>query len=123
MPIRVLLADDHEPVRRAIRMLLELDPKISVTAEAEDLSQTLRATTELKPEIVVMDLYKLKRHNIEISQATSFVAKAIPKLIAISFANDEESQRLAAICLAAKLLDKMRLGEELIPAIHQSVSA
>ena len=89
MPIRVLLADDHEPVRRAIQTLLRVDPAIQIIADTEDLNQTLRATTELNPEVVVMDLDMLKRHNIEITQATSLVAKAIPKLIAISFANDE----------------------------------
>jgi DNA-binding NarL/FixJ family response regulator len=123
MPVRVLLADDHEPVRHAIRTLLTRDPKIQVIAEAEDLSQTLRAATELKPEVVVMDLEMLRRHEIEVTRATSVVVKAIPKLIVISFANDEEAQRLARQCRAAKLLDKMRLSEELIPAIHQSVSA
>jgi DNA-binding NarL/FixJ family response regulator len=123
MSIRVLLADDHEPVRHAIRMLLERDPKIQVIAEAEDLSGMLRAMTELKPEVVVMDLYMLKRYKIENAEDTSLIAKAIPKLIAISFANDEDAKRLAALCRAATLLDKVRLGEELIPAIHQSVSA
>jgi DNA-binding NarL/FixJ family response regulator len=123
MSIRVLVADDHEVPRCAIRTLLERDPKIQVIAEAEDLSQTLRATIELKPEVVVMDLYMLKRHKIENAEAISLVAKAIPKLIAMSFANDEEAQQLAALCRAAKLLDKMKLSEELIPAIHQSVCA
>jgi DNA-binding NarL/FixJ family response regulator len=123
MSIRVLLADDHEPVRRAIRILLANNPKIQVVAEAEDLSEALRVATELKPEVVVMDLYTLKRHEIEITRATSLVVKAIPKLIVISYANDEEAQRLAALCRAEKLLDKMALSEDLIPAIHQSASA
>jgi DNA-binding NarL/FixJ family response regulator len=123
MPIRVLLADDHEPIRRAIRALLQLDPKIQVIAEAHDLHETLRAMTELKPEVVVMDLFMLKRCRIKNAEATLLVAKAIAKLIAISFANDEEARRLAGLCRAEKLLDKMRLSQELIPAIHQSVSA
>jgi|SRR5580658_2011841 two-component system response regulator DevR len=122
MSIRVLLAEDHEVLRRAVRQLLELDPGIQVIAEAEDLGETLRAFTELKPEIVVMDLYMVKRCAIEDEEAAVLVAKAIPKLIAMSYANDEEAQQLAALCCAEKLLDKMRLGQELIPAIHRSVS-
>jgi two-component system response regulator DevR len=123
MSIRVLLADDHESVRRAIRRLLDIDPGIQVVAEANDLKETLRATTEFKPEVVIMDLHMVKRFAIETAEAAILVAKAIPKLIAISYANDEEAQQLAALCCAAKLLDKMMLGEELIPAIHLAVSA
>jgi DNA-binding NarL/FixJ family response regulator len=122
MSIRVLLAEDHELVRRAVRTLLERDPKIQVIAEAKDFGEMLRATTELKPEVVVMDLFMLTRYQTDPAKATSVVAKAIPKLIAVSYANDEEAQRLAALCRAAKLLDKMKLSEELIPAIHQAVS-
>jgi DNA-binding NarL/FixJ family response regulator len=120
MPIRVLLADDHESVRCAIRRLLDFDPGIQIIAEAKDLRETLRAMTELKPEVVIMDLYMVKRFAIETAETAALVAKAIPKLIAMSYANDEEAHQLAARCCAAKLLDKMMLSEELIPAIRQT---
>jgi DNA-binding NarL/FixJ family response regulator len=123
MSIRVLLADDHDGIRRAIRNLLEGDPNIQVIAETKELHETLRATTELKPEVVVMDLYMVQRFTIEPAEAVTLVANAIPKLIAISFANDEEAQQLAGLCRATTLLDKMALSEKLIPAIRQSVSA
>ena len=123
MSIRVLLADDHEIVRRAIRRLLDTAPGIQVVAEAEDLHETLRATTELKPEVVVMDLHMVTRSAVKDAAVANAVAEAIPKLIAISYSNDEEVRRLAALCRAEKLLDKMTLAYELIPAIHQSVSA
>lgn len=122
MSIRVLLADDHESVRHAIRRLLDIDPGIQVVAEAEDLREALRATTELKPEVVVMDLSMVKRFAMVGAETAILVANAIPKLIAISYANDEEAHELATLCCAAKLLDKMMLGEELIPAIHLAVS-
>jgi DNA-binding NarL/FixJ family response regulator len=123
MSIRVLLADDHDAIRRAIRSLLEGDPNIKVIAETKELHETLRTATELKPEVVVMDLYMVQRFATETAEAVTLVAKAIPKLIAISFANDAEAQRLAGLCCAAQLLDKMALSKDLIPAIHQSVSA
>ncbi len=39
------------------------------------------------------------------------------KLLAISFANDDEAKELAQRIGAMKLLDKMKLADELIPAI------
>jgi DNA-binding NarL/FixJ family response regulator len=36
LKIRVLLAEDHEVVRRGLRMVLEAEPDIEVVAEAAD---------------------------------------------------------------------------------------
>jgi len=54
----------------------------------------------------------------------------VEKVVAISFANDDEARKLAESYGADALLDKMRLYDELIPAIiqhsgnhHFSVSA
>ena len=57
MLITVLLADDKEAVRNSIRMLLESDPEIRTVGEAANFQQTLRSATDLKPQIVVMDLH------------------------------------------------------------------
>ena len=53
--IAVLLADDHALVRRGFRRLLEDDPAISVVGEASSGDDAVRLTTELQPDVVVMD--------------------------------------------------------------------
>jgi DNA-binding NarL/FixJ family response regulator len=55
MPITVLLADDSDLVRRAIRRLLKDHPKINVIGEAADFTQTMRMIQELQPQIVILD--------------------------------------------------------------------
>lgn len=56
MPIRILLADDHALMRRALRALLETEPDLAVVGEAADAEEALRAALELRPDVVVMDL-------------------------------------------------------------------
>lgn len=53
--ITVLLADDHTLVRRGFRRLLEDDPAIAVVGEASNGDEAIRAFTELRPQVVVMD--------------------------------------------------------------------
>lgn len=55
-PIRVLLADDHAVVRMGMRSLLDGAPGIEVVGEASDGEAALRQCTDLRPQVVVMDL-------------------------------------------------------------------
>jgi DNA-binding NarL/FixJ family response regulator len=54
-PITVLLADDHNLVRRGFRRILEDDPSISVVGEAGDGDEAIRLASELRPRVIVMD--------------------------------------------------------------------
>lgn len=56
MTIRVLLADDHRMLRETLRMLLESEPDIKVVGEAIDGRAVLELATQLKPDVVVMDI-------------------------------------------------------------------
>ena len=51
-PIRLLVADDHEIVRRGIRTLLEAQPGWQVTAEASDGREAVEKALEIKPDFV-----------------------------------------------------------------------
>ena len=53
--ITVLLADDHNLVRRGFRRILEDDPSIAVVGEAGDGDEAIRLAGELRPRVIVMD--------------------------------------------------------------------
>lgn len=55
--IRTLIVDDHNSMRRVVRMLLERSGEVKVVAEAQDGAQALRAITEHQPDVVVLDIY------------------------------------------------------------------
>jgi len=54
-PIRVLLIDDHPPLRAGIRALLDQDDAIEVVAEASDGATGLEAIQTLQPTVTVLD--------------------------------------------------------------------
>ena len=55
-PARVLLVDDHVIVRRGLASILELEPDITVVAEAGNRSEALDALEQAEPDVVLLDL-------------------------------------------------------------------
>jgi two-component system, NarL family, response regulator NreC len=55
-PIKVILADDHEMVRRNLRLVLDREDGVQVIAEAADLSTVIRHVASHLPHVLVLDL-------------------------------------------------------------------
>ncbi|MFE0630134.1 response regulator [Streptomyces sp. NPDC058864] len=55
-PIRVLLVDDHQVVRRGLRTFLEVQPDIEVVGEAGDGEEGVERAGELDPDVILMDV-------------------------------------------------------------------
>ena len=56
MPIRVLVADDHRLILRAVRHVLEQTDDIEIVGEARRGSQVLPLLTSLKPDLCLLDV-------------------------------------------------------------------
>ena len=56
MPIRVLLADDSEPVRTVLAEILSRSPDVDLVATADDEPTLLSAVEERRPDVVVTDV-------------------------------------------------------------------
>jgi DNA-binding NarL/FixJ family response regulator len=56
MKLRILLADDHEIVRRGLCSLLQKHEGWEVCGEASDGRQTIEMATQLKPDVVIVDI-------------------------------------------------------------------
>jgi DNA-binding NarL/FixJ family response regulator len=113
MSIKVLLADDSNVVRTAIVHILAQDP----VGEAATFAETLRLTTALKPDILVLDLHMPDEPEYSPQIVKSQVLHSIDCILAISIWNDEQAKALADRLGAKTLLDKTKLYSELIPAI------
>ncbi|MET8694861.1 response regulator [Streptomyces bauhiniae] len=55
-PIRVLLVDDHQVVRRGLRTFLEVQDDIEVVGEAADGAEGVARAEELRPAVILMDV-------------------------------------------------------------------
>jgi DNA-binding NarL/FixJ family response regulator len=118
--IKVLLADDTQIMRQAIRRLLDAQPGIELVGEAADFAQTIQMANDLKPQVIVMDLHMPNDSNLTPLEVQSRLHQS-SRLLAISIWNDEETKALAKRFGAAALLDKTDLGKKLVPAIRQLV--
>lgn len=56
MAIRVLIAEDHAIVRKGLVSILEGEQDIEVIGEASDGREAVKLASELKPDLVVMDI-------------------------------------------------------------------
>jgi DNA-binding NarL/FixJ family response regulator len=114
-PIRVLLADDSEMLRKAIRALLAQDASISLVGEAANYSELLKLLNETKPDVALIDI-----HMPGLRESASFIDEIRQACsLAISFWVDEETGKIAHDFGALQLLDKGQLAKTLIPAIHE----
>lgn len=55
-PIRVLVVDDSELIRRVLTELLNSDPNITVVGAAQDAFEAKQLVTQLKPDVITLDV-------------------------------------------------------------------
>src|SRR5437870_4627199 len=73
MPIRVLLADDHQMVRQALKALLEREG-FQVSGEADDGAQAIKLAAELRPDVAVLDVAMPVLSGLDAAQAIKRVS-------------------------------------------------
>ncbi len=54
--IRIIIADDHTIFRSGLKLLLSSEPAFEVIAEAEDGAQAIELTSQLQPDVLLMDI-------------------------------------------------------------------
>jgi len=74
--LRILIADDHEIVRRGLRTLLSSQPGWMICAEAGTGREAISKAEEQRPDIVVMDIAMPGMNGLE---ATRKIRKKLPK--------------------------------------------
>jgi DNA-binding NarL/FixJ family response regulator len=55
-PIRILLADDHQVVRRGLRLVLEAEPDLTVVAEADDGAEAVARGLAEDVDLAILDV-------------------------------------------------------------------
>jgi DNA-binding NarL/FixJ family response regulator len=55
-PARVLIVDDHPPVREALALRIARQPDLEVCGEAADVGEALRLLADARPDVAVVDI-------------------------------------------------------------------
>jgi DNA-binding NarL/FixJ family response regulator len=114
--IRILLADDHDLVRRGLRPLIESEWGWEICGEASNGREAVAMAEKLQPQIVVLDVQMPELNGVE---ATRQIKRALPET-EVLILTGQESEDLVHQILAAGArgyLLKSDAGSQIIPAI------
>ena len=117
-PIRVLVVDDHEVVRRGTRALLGEIEDIEVVGEADNGLQAIEQATLLRPDLILMDLLMPEMNGIQAMQAIALGQPEIRFLVMTSYSGDDLVFPAIKAGALGFLLKDTR-SEELVKAIRQ----
>jgi DNA-binding NarL/FixJ family response regulator len=115
--MRVLVADDHEVVRRGICSLIEGQPGWKVAAEAADGREAVEKTKELKPDLTVMDISMPSMNGLE---ATRQIMKDCPesKVLVLTVHDSDPLIREVLDAGARGYVLKADAGRDLVAALE-----
>ena len=81
MPVRILIADDHEVVRQGIRTILAARPEWEICGEAVNGQEAVTLAGELNPDAVIMDITMPVMSGLEAARQLSKTQTSPPILI------------------------------------------
>src|SRR3954467_1128262 len=92
--VRILLADDHDMVRRGVRSLLEAHPGWQVCGEATNGREAVSLAARLKPDIAVLDLEMPELNGLE---ATRQIKRKLPATEVLIYSIHETEQLIREV--------------------------
>ena len=113
---RILVADDHEVVRKGLIAILERQPEWQVCGEACNGREAVEKAKQLMPDVMVMDVSMPGLNGLE---ATRHVVKANPatKVLILTLHDSEQIVRDVLDAGARGFLLKSDSGCELVAAV------
>jgi NarL family two-component system response regulator LiaR len=131
-PITVMIVDDHKMVRDGAKGFLEVQPEITVVAEAESGVEAVRLAREFVPDVVLMDLVMPGMDGVEATRKVKDISPRTQIIILTSFHEDEHifpALQAGAISYllkdvkAAELVEAIRKAAKGEPTLHPRVAS
>ncbi|MGA8117397.1 MAG: response regulator transcription factor [Actinocatenispora sp.] len=110
--IRLLVADDDELTRTGLRSLLSIEPGLEVVAEAADGTEVLPLVTELRPDVVLMDVRMPAMDGIRATELLRAELTDPPKVLVVTtFENDDHVYDALRAGASGFLLKRAKLSQ------------
>ncbi|MFE6892541.1 response regulator [Streptomyces sp. NPDC057694] len=120
-PVRILLLDDHEVVRRGLRDLLGAEPDLEVVGEAATAAQALARGPALRPDVAVLDVRLPDGDGITVCRELRGLLPEVSCLMLTSF-DDDDALLDAIMAGASGYVLKQIKGSDLISAVRTVAS-
>lgn len=98
-PIRVVVVDDHELVRRGLQDLLETKRDISVVGECATAAQALRSIPRLRPDVMLLDVHLRDGNGVMVCRQVRATDPAIKGLLLTG--EDDDAALVSAVVAGA----------------------
>ena len=117
-PVRIVVVDDHDIVRRGLTMLMSRREEFDVVGEAATAKEAVTQAQDLSPDVVVMDIRLPDGSGIE---ACRDIRAANPdiKILMLTSYSDEEAVMGAIMAGASGYLLKEIRSQEILDAVSR----
>jgi DNA-binding NarL/FixJ family response regulator len=116
-PFRILVADDHEVVRKGLISLLQAQPDWQVCGEAGDGREAVDKAHQLKPDVVILDIGMPSLNGLE---ATRQILKTNPqaRVLILTLHDSDQVVREVLNAGARGFLLKSDAARDLVAAVE-----
>jgi len=115
-PPQILIVDDHDFTRAAVRRLLEMNRHWQICGEAADGQEAVEAAKRLRPDVIVMDLNMPRMNGL---QAADRISRTVPQSRVLLF-TIQESDKLPQVSQTGiwGVVSKLDAARELPEAVE-----
>lgn len=118
--VRILIADDHQMVRKGLITIIELEDDFEVIAEASNGEEAVRLAKDLKLDIILMDVNMPVMDGIEATRQL-YDEKTNQCVIGLSMHNDKQVLQEMSRAGAAAYVTKTEAVETLTATIRDEM--
>lgn len=114
---KILIVDDHPMIRQGLASLIDDQPDLVTCGQAEDAPEALKAISETKPDIVVLDISLKSSSGIELMKSIKAQYPKLPVLILSMHDEDLYAERALRAGSMGYIM-KSEASEKLLTAIY-----
>ena len=93
-PMRVLIADDHQIIRKSISSILQSRKDIRVCGEAVDGKEAVAKARLLKPDLLILDISLPDSSGLEVATAIRAFLPKVPILLLSAYGGEQLSEEV-----------------------------
>ena len=118
---QILIVDDHPVVRDGLTTIINHEKDLNVCGEADDAHEAMKAVTELKPNVVIVDISLKSSDGIELTKNIKAGNSKLP-VIVLSVHDESVYAERALLAGAKAYLMKDAVSENIVKAIRTVLS-